>query len=234
MGSAASAVVSGAGDNAGVASLHDEVVARLRDMIVEGAFAEGARISERELCLQFGISRTPLREALKVLAAEGLIDLLPNRGARVSAMTERDITALFEVMSGLESLAGRLACQRITDDGLTRIEALHYDMYRAYLQRDLPTYSRLNQAIHEAIVDVAGNPILTASYRGFAGRIRRIRYAANLDRRRDRWGEAVREHEAILDALRQRDGEAAASILYHHLRNKLTAALEYLEEARST
>ncbi|WGF86669.1 GntR family transcriptional regulator [Marinivivus vitaminiproducens] len=214
------------------ASLHDEIVTRLRDMIVEGTFSEGARIPERELCLQFGISRTPLREALKVLAAEGLIELLPNRGARVRAMTEQDITHLFEVMSGLESLAGRLACLRVTDDEIARIEALHYDMYRAYLQRDLPAYSRLNQAIHEAIVAVAANPILTATYRGFSGRIRRVRYAANLDRRRDRWGEAVREHEQILDALRRRDGEAAAGILYHHLRNKLTAALEYLEETR--
>src|SRR5437773_3194165 len=88
-------------------SLHGEILGRLRDYLVEGNIPDGHRIPERQLCEMFGISRTPLREALKVLAAEGLVDLLPNRGARVRHLSERDIAELFDIMGGLEALAGR-------------------------------------------------------------------------------------------------------------------------------
>src|SRR5258705_12150710 len=97
------------------ASLHGEILLRLRDYVVEGNIPEGARVPERQLCAMLGISRTPLREALKVLAAEGLIELLPNRGARVRQLSERDLEELFDVMAVLESLSGRLACEAITD-----------------------------------------------------------------------------------------------------------------------
>src|ERR1700720_421927 len=103
-------------------SLHDETLTRLRDYIVEGNIPDGGRVPERELCAQFGISRTPLREALKVLAAEGLVDLLPNRGARVRQLSEQDLSELFDVMGGLEALAGRLACENITDAEIAEIE----------------------------------------------------------------------------------------------------------------
>src|SRR5215469_3334869 len=116
-------------------SLHDEFLNRLRDHIVEGNIPDGGRIPERQLCEMLGISRTPLREALKVLAAEGLIELLPNRGARVRQLSQRDLEELFDVMAGLESLAGRLACEAITDEEITAIEQLHYEMYGHYLHR---------------------------------------------------------------------------------------------------
>ncbi len=208
------------------ASLHDEVLARLRDYIVEGNLTDGARIPERELCTQFGVSRTPLREALKVLASEGLVDLLPNRGARVRAMRPEDYKELFDLMGGLEALAGRLACEAITAAQYTEIEALHHEMYGYYLRRDLHEYFRCNQSIHQKIVDAADNRALAGMYATVAGQIRRLRYAANLDAKRDRWAEAVREHEAILDALRRRDGAELSDILFKHLRNKQSAAKE--------
>jgi DNA-binding GntR family transcriptional regulator len=96
-------------------SLHDEILTRLRDHIVEGNIADGGRVPERQLCEMLKISRTPLREALKVLASEGLVELLPNRGARVRPLSEQDLGELFDVMGGLEGLAGRLACENITD-----------------------------------------------------------------------------------------------------------------------
>jgi DNA-binding GntR family transcriptional regulator len=212
------------------ASLHDEVLARLRDYIVEGNLSDGARIPERELCMQFGVSRTPLREALKVLASEGLIDLLPNRGARVRALTAEDYKELFDVMGGLEALAGRLACESISPAQYAEIEALHHEMYTFYLRRDLHEYFRCNQTIHQKIVDAAGNRALTSMYATVAGQIRRLRYAANLDAKRDRWAEAVREHEAILDALRRRAGTELSDILFKHLRNKQIAARESIAE----
>src|ERR1700743_3930630 len=95
--------------------LHEEVVAGVRTMLLEGEITPGAPSPERELCEQLKISRTPLREALKVLAAEGLVQLLPNRGARAARLTDQDMRDLFEVCQGLEALAGELACERISD-----------------------------------------------------------------------------------------------------------------------
>lgn len=205
-------------------SLHDELLVALRDYIVEGHLADGARIPERQLCERFGISRTPLREALKVLAAEGLIDLLPNRGARVRELGAEELRELFDVMGGLEALAGRLACEHISDAEVAEIERVHHDMYRFYLRREMHGYFQCNQAIHRMIVEAAGNAALSATYASFAGRIRRVRYSANLAKERDRWGEAMREHEMILDALRRRAGSELSDILFLHLRNKRRAA----------
>lgn len=205
-------------------TLHGELLAALRDFIVEGHLEDGARIPERALCERFNISRTPLREALKVLAAEGLIELLPNRGARVRELGAADLREVFDVMGGLESLAGRLACERITDAEFAEIERVHHEMYHFYLRRDIHGYFRCNQAIHQMIVAAAGNALLASTYAGLAGRIRRVRYAANLAKDRDRLGEAMREHEAILDALRRRAGSELSDILFLHLRNKLKAA----------
>jgi DNA-binding GntR family transcriptional regulator len=199
-------------------NLHDTVVARLRDLIVEGILAPGARIAERQLCESLGVSRTPLREALKVLASEGLVELLPNRGARVARLDERDVEDMFQVMGALEALAGALACAHMTEAELAEIAALHYEMLAQYTRRKLPEYFRLNQAIHAAIVAAARNPILAATYQSLAGRIRRARYFANLSE--ERWRNAVEEHEAILQALQARDGARLARLLEDHLRNK--------------
>ncbi len=210
-------------------SLHDEILTRLRDYIVEGNIADGGRVPERQLCEMLKISRTPLREALKVLASEGLVELLPNRGARVRALSEQDLGELFDVMGGLEGLAGRLACENITDAEIAEIERLHYEMYGFYLHRDMHGYFNTNQLIHQRIVEASRNATLKSAYANIAGRIRRVRYSANFARKRERWGEAMREHEMILDALRRRAGGELSDILFGHLRNKRTAAVEHLK-----
>jgi DNA-binding GntR family transcriptional regulator len=215
-------------------SLHGETLSRLRDHIVEGNIPDGGRVLERELCELLGISRTPLREALKVLAAEGLVELLPNRGARVRALSEHDLRELFDVMGGLEALAGRLACENITDAEVSEIERLHHEMYGFYLHRDMHNYFRVNQLIHRRIVEASRNTALQAAYGTIAGRIRRVRYTANFARDHARWGEAMREHETILDALRRRAGSDLSEILFNHLRNKRRAASERSAEAFDT
>jgi DNA-binding GntR family transcriptional regulator len=107
---------------------------------------------------------------------------------------------------------------------------MHYEMYGFYLRRDMHGYFRVKQLIHQKIVEASRNAALLATYANFAGRIRRIRYSANFARKRERWGEAMREHEMILDALRRRAGSELSDILFHHLRNKRTAAIEHLSE----
>ena len=96
-------------------TLHEDLVERIRTMIFSGELKGGDRVPEQRLCDMFGISRTPLREALKVLGSEGLLDLLPNKGARVATLSEEDIDGIFPVMGALEALAGSLACARLTD-----------------------------------------------------------------------------------------------------------------------
>ncbi|RDE07888.1 GntR family transcriptional regulator [Pelagibacterium lacus] len=212
-------------------SLHSEVLERLRDYIVEGNIPEGGRIPERQLCETFGISRTPLREALKVLASDGLVELMPNRGARVRSLSAHDIKELFDLMGGFEALAGRLACERITEEQFEEVLSLHTEMYGHYLRDDRHHYFRTNQLIHDKILEISGNSALIRSARSLSASLRRVRYAANLDDKGLRWAEAVREHEQIIDALRRRDADALASILFHHLRNKSAAVLRSYEEA---
>lgn len=199
-------------------SLHDEAVSRIREMIIEGDLVPGTKIPERQLCETFGISRTPLREALKVLASEGLVVLLPNRGAQVARLTRKDIQDMFGVMGALEGLAGELACQKITDAEIAEVRALHYEMLAHYARRELQPYFTMNQAIHEAIIRAADNPILSTMYSSLAGRIRRARYMANMSD--ERWAAAVAEHEEILDAVVRRDGAALGRILRDHLLHK--------------
>lgn len=207
---------------------YDDVVSGIRDMIIEGELAPGPRISERALCDRFGVSRTPLREALKVLASEGLVELTPNRGARVIPLTEQDAEDMFEVMGTLEGLAGELAAAHITGEEIAEIRALHYQMALHHARRELMPYFRLNQEIHRKIFEIGRNKTLISVYRGLAGRIRRPRYLANISPAR--WAEALNEHEAILAALEARNGQALGGILKDHLRKTCDVVKQALRD----
>lgn len=205
-------------------SLHDETVARLRAMVTEGELPPGSRIPERALCERFGISRTPLREALKVLAAEGLVELLPHRGARVTTLSAGALREVFEVVGALEALAGELACSRIDEAGLARIAGLHEAMAGHHRRGELAAYFACNEAIHEAIVAAAANPQLAEMYHLLSRRARRARYLANLTP--ERWDEAMAEHAALLAALQARDGARCAVLLRAHLDHKLATVVD--------
>lgn len=196
-------------------SLHDAVVGHIREMIFSGELAPGDRVPEKQLCQRLDVSRTPLREALKVLASEGLLTLLPNRGARVSQLTTDDVDEMFPVMGALEALAGQLACERISDAEIDEIRALHYQMASHHKREALNEYFELNQRIHAAILEAAGNETLRNIYLSLTARIRMARYQANLSRAR--WDAAMAEHEEILEALIERDGQQLAEVLRKHL-----------------
>ncbi len=201
--------------------LHDELVERLRRRIVEGELTPGEKISEKALCDAYDVSRTPLREALKVLAREGLVVLTPHRGAHVSMLTVADLEQAFPVIGALEALAGELACERATDGEICKISLLHLKMTTAYRNRDRRKYFRLNEQIHEALAQAARNPMLDQMRSTLDGRISRARYYANISTAR--WDQAMKEHEAILAALKARDGERLGRILKDHLAHKLGA-----------
>ncbi|MGI4982206.1 MAG: GntR family transcriptional regulator [Janthinobacterium lividum] len=203
--------------------LHDTVVDHLRSFIIEGVLEPGKKLNERELCETLGISRTPLREALKVLAAEGLIDIYPNRGASVSGMSELELREAFELMSGLEAFSGELACQRITPEEIIEIKALHYAMLSCRQKNDLPGYYLRNQAIHDRINEAARNDALRRTYLNVNRRLQALRFRSN--HQTPKWDRAVKDHEAMLEALDARDGARLSAILRQHLLDKRDAVL---------
>jgi DNA-binding GntR family transcriptional regulator len=195
-------------------SLHEDVVGRVREMILEGTLPPGQWIAEIKLCSDLRVSRTPLREALKVLASEGLVRLVQNRGAMVTEVGVEEIVELFEIMGPLEELIGALAAGRMSDAEIAGAEAMHrkmVDFHRTGRRRE---YFSMNQAIHLRFAQLSGNAILASTYANFAGRIRRARYLANLSDAR--WAESVREHAAFMAALKERDASAFADLLREH------------------
>ena len=210
-------------------TLPSALAGQLREMITEGRLAPGSRLNERALCERLGVSRTPLREAFRVLAAQGLIELQPNRSAQVVALSEGDIRESFEVMGALEALSGELACRRITDDEIAEIKALTFEMLACHARRDLPAYYRLNRAIHDRISEAAGNVLLRQVYVTLNQRIQNLRFRSNFDA--DKWRRAAREHADIVDALEARDGARVAAILREHLAHKGEAVLDGLRRS---
>ena len=203
-----------------------EVVERLRDLILQGEFAPGVKLNERVLCERLRTSRTPVREAIKYLASEGLVELLPNRGAIVAPITVTTVREMFVLLGALEALAGELACANASDTDIAEIRALHYQMLAHHARGELAPYFRCNQQIHMRLVECAGNATLTNTYRALNGHVRRARYMANLSR--ERWDHAAEEHQKILDALVRRDNALLPALLRSHLGNKMLVVLEAL------
>lgn len=201
--------------------LYQEAANRIRELIEHGVLVAGEKISEKQLCEKFGISRTPLREALKVLTSEGLIEILPNRGARVSRLSLTDVRHTYDVMSALEGLAGEAACRRITDHELSAISDLHQQMLDHYRRHDLPAYFEANRQIHEYILAASDNSILIEMYNNLSQRIKSYRFTAEMSP--DSWQKAVNDHENMLKALHARDGKLLGDILRGHLSHKLEA-----------
>jgi len=213
------------------AALHEQAAYRLRQMLVEGRIAPGAKLNERELSEALSVSRTPLREAIKMLAAEGLVELLPNRGAVALQLTEADVINTFEVMAGLEGLSGELAAARISDEELAEIRATHYEMLASFTRRDLSNYYRLNSAIHVAINAAAKNPVLTQTYQQVNARLQALRFRTNQDGAK--WKRAVHEHEQMIEALAARDGARMRAVMQAHLAAKLEVVLELMRSERT-
>jgi DNA-binding GntR family transcriptional regulator len=211
--------------------LHEEAVGRLRELIIQGQLSPGERLNERLLCQQLGISRTPLREAIKLLASEGLVTLLPNRGAQVAPLEAGRLAETLAVMGALEALAGELACREASDQQIAEVTALHAEMVAKHARGDLASYFRYNQAIHLKIVEASGNATLANTYRQLNANVLRARYMANLSK--ERWDEAVREHEKILAALTARDVNRLKRLLEDHLAHKLASVPSALQTVPS-
>jgi DNA-binding GntR family transcriptional regulator len=196
--------------------LHEQAATRLRSLIVRGDLSPGEQLLEMDISEALGISRTPLREALKQLAAEGLIELRLNRSAVVAPLRRDELAELFEAVSGIERCAAELAATRMTTRELERLEALQQRIEWHHDRGELRDYFEANQQIHGAIVGFARNGVLKATHDALLPRVERARFFALSAR--GRWNESVREHRQILAALRAGNAERAGQLLGHHVR----------------
>jgi DNA-binding GntR family transcriptional regulator len=229
-------------------TLHLELVTLLRNMIIEGELRPGIRIPELRLCARFGVSRTPLREALKVLSAEGLVRLLPNKGATVVRATSREVEEAVPILGALEALAGELACARIDKESLGRIGSTHRRMVEYFSLGERRPYAELDRAFHNAIVEAADNKMLSETYNMLQARLSSLlpiqsgqwpqqmrqmfQTAFQNGTRRAHWAAAVEEHEQMLAALEAGDGAQFAQIARKHIRHRaevMHMALDMLE-----
>ncbi|MEO8544139.1 MAG: GntR family transcriptional regulator [Betaproteobacteria bacterium] len=196
--------------------LHEEVTNRIRDLIVESTLVPGERIQEMELAEQLGVSRTPIREALKVLTSEGLVELLPLRGAIVKIFSDKDARDMLDVIALLEAFAGERACSA-EQSRIDAILAMHARMQQLYQQRERLEYFVLNQQIHAALIALADNETLSMTHAILSKRMRSLRYSGNSAP--DNWAAAMAEHEEMIAALRRRDGVALSRAMREHIQN---------------
>jgi DNA-binding GntR family transcriptional regulator len=202
-------------------SLHEAVAARLRSLIFERRLAPGAWIDERALALDWAISRTPLREALKVLAVEGLVTHQPGRGCVVTEIGEDDAARLFPVMALLEGRCAHEAALHATEAELRQFEALHAGLEHHAAAGDIDGYYRANHAFHTAVQAAAHNPWLSRSTDQLRVFMRLLR--GRQLRRPGRLGDSIGEHRALLRALLERDAERAGRLMHEHLMAQLEA-----------
>ena len=196
-------------------TLHDAVISGIRDMIIEGGLPTGERIHEGKLGQLLGVSRTPLREALKVLAMEGLVELIPSRGAIVNKLTAKDAKDMLSVLINLEQMAGPLACRNATAEDVDEIKAIHKEMVKLYKARKRLPYFKLNQLIHTRLIELSGNASLSLVHEILQSRMKRIRFLG--DSTEESWADAVRDHEEMIQALEQRDEKRLSTAMTSHL-----------------
>ncbi len=205
-------------------SLHDEVAAQLRERIFSGELMPGMFLDEVRLAEQLKISRTPLREALKVLTAEGLVRHEPRRGCFVNEVTEKDLDEIFPVIALLEGRCAFEAAQHATDADLATLEDMHQKLSRHAKAKRINEYYDTNFAIHEAIIALAGN-------RWLAGVISDLRKIVKLARLQQlhapgRLEQSLSEHLAVFAALKARDPEGAEAAMRTHLSRQRDALRE--------
>jgi DNA-binding GntR family transcriptional regulator len=211
-----------------VRALHQDVAGKIREMIRKGVLIRGQRIIEAELCEQIGVSRTPLREALRVLESEGLVELFPHKGVHIRQPSMNEIQEMFEVMGVLEGTCARLAAQRMTAAGWRKIERLHRKLETHYAAGDREKYIVANNLFHALVQELAGNRVLDDIVRRLREKVALYRHQQIYENRR--LDESMGEHRDILEALRRRDPHAAETHMKRHLDRQCKALITIYEK----
>jgi DNA-binding GntR family transcriptional regulator len=211
--------------------LHLDAAKVLRKMILSGELPPGQRLTEMSISQQLGMSRTPIREAFRTLAAEGLVDLLPNRSVLVSELDKGQAAEVFLVLAALEALAGELACQNITQDQLEDLAELQDDLARHFSTSDRASYLEANRLIHQLIVEASRNQALILAWRLLLPRAERARQVSTLDHAR--WADAFNEHGKIYSAITARDAPLMRKLMAEHFTNGIAAMKKTERELRA-
>jgi len=201
--------------------LHEEIAIKLREMIMKGELKEGDKINENELCTSMGISKTPLREALRVLSVEKLIKLVPNRGSYVSKPTFKEIKEMFDVMSVLEGVCARTAAEKMTDNDFSSLKKFHKKLEEKFEQRNLKEYLHYNNLYHTFLQELAGNRTLNQIVSSLRQRILLYRFRSLYSP--ERFEQSIREHRELLEFFRKRNPEKAETLMRNHLENQCDA-----------
>lgn len=206
-----------------VKTLSQEIAEHLKEMIRKGTFKKGDRLVEKRLCELLGVGRTPIREALQVLGADGLVALVPNKGAVVTEPSMQEIREMFWVMSILEGMSARVCAQTIDENGLKKLETLHQKLEKYFVENNHEKYMATNHKYHTLVQDFAGSKILSEVIDGLRQKILFYRYRQIYQP--NRLGDSIQEHRDLHDAIKRRDPEAAERLMKEHLM-KQSAALE--------
>jgi DNA-binding GntR family transcriptional regulator len=202
-------------------TLHEEIANNLREMIMSGELREGDKIKENVLCDMMGISKTPLREALRVLSAEGLIRLVPNRGSYVTTPTFEEIKEMFDVMRVLEGVCARAAVEKMRDRDLSKLEKLHQKLEKNFRRKDQKEYIHQNNLYHAFVQELAGNKTLNQIVNGLRQKILLYRFQSlNLP---GRFEQSIQEHRSLLAAFRDKDPKKAEMLMKSHLKKQCDA-----------
>ena len=203
------------------ATLHMQIADSLREMIMTGQLKEGDKVNENRLCAVMEISKTPLREALRVLSSEGLIRLVPNRGSFVTKPSMDEIREMFDVMSLLEGFCARVATEKMNARSFARLEKLHAGLEEKYRRRDQEGYIRINNQYHAFLQELAGNRTMNGIVNGLRKKILLYRFQSlNLP---ERFDASIHEHRCLLEAFRNKDPMQAEALMKTHLLNQAEA-----------
>ncbi|HEY0471364.1 MAG TPA: GntR family transcriptional regulator [Kribbella sp.] len=201
-------------------ALRDQVLNELRRRIVDGEYAQGERLTENRLAEDFGVSRNPVREALRVVETEGFVQILPRRGAVVATLDETAVRDLFAVRERLETLAAGLAAERATPDDIARLRALLKDASAATEAKDLDRVAELNSELHLAVIEISGNRWLASLSSAMYHHVHWVFRVGAAQRAPHSWEEHIR----VVDAIAAGDRAAAAKAARQHVEAAAAAA----------
>jgi DNA-binding GntR family transcriptional regulator len=208
--------------------LRDVVFKTLREAILRGDLKPGERLMELQLAAKLGVSRTPIREAIRMLEQEGLAVTIPRRGAEVARMTLKDMEDVLEIREALDELAVQIACTRITQEQLDRLRKVKEEFELCTRGSDVKKIAQADVAFHDVIYEATGNPKLVSMLSNLREQIYRYRVEYLKDSRN--YPVLIREHETILEALRARDKERATAAMQEHVANQAAAVKEIIQK----
>ena len=207
--------------------LRDVVFNTLRDAILTGKLVPGERLMENQLAEKLGVSRTPVREALRMLELENLVELVPRKGAQVLDMSEKDITNILEVRSALEGLATSLACKKMTKEDLQQLKSMEVDFEKAVADNDVEHFVDIDEDFHDLIFAATENDKLISIFRNL--RIQLYRYRmAQAKNNETSMSTIVAHHRSIIRAIENHDAEEGASIAQGHIKYQTESILRFV------